>query len=195
MLIRAPLTTDTKELITFKTDDVKHFQHGYAITAHRSQGVTVDKALTIVDGHTMDQEKLYVAMSRGKESNMLFADKPSLGELSRSEERKLRRQSPDERAATEHEIYRGHLSRMAQASRRKDTTQDYLDQRSASAVKWDRAKSTTVAERFQHARERVAEEWQGLKERFSRISTKDHERTQEPAKDRGKDHDRGGRDR
>jgi ATP-dependent exoDNAse (exonuclease V) alpha subunit len=41
------------------------FDHGYAITAHRSQGKTVDAVVLSGDG--MKQEQFYVAASRGRE--------------------------------------------------------------------------------------------------------------------------------
>lgn len=45
---------------------------GYAITAHRVQGVTVDTAHTVVSSPEMTREALYVAMSRGRESNRVY---------------------------------------------------------------------------------------------------------------------------
>src|SRR5208337_2359922 len=41
------------------------FDHGYAITAHRSQGKTVDAVVLTGDG--MKQEQFYVAASRGRD--------------------------------------------------------------------------------------------------------------------------------
>lgn len=44
---------------------------GYACTIHRSQGLTVDTAHVGVD-ESYDREQLYVAMTRGKESNQVY---------------------------------------------------------------------------------------------------------------------------
>lgn len=44
---------------------------GYAITAHRAQGVTVDTAHVLVEP-TTTRENLYVAMTRGKHSNHAY---------------------------------------------------------------------------------------------------------------------------
>ncbi|WP_313362420.1 MobF family relaxase [Kocuria sp.] len=44
---------------------------GYAATAHRAQGMTVDTSHVVVD-ETFSREQLYVAMTRGKASNVLY---------------------------------------------------------------------------------------------------------------------------
>jgi hypothetical protein len=43
----------------------REFDHGYAITAHRSQGKTVDSV--VLSGDMMRQEQFYVAASRGRD--------------------------------------------------------------------------------------------------------------------------------
>lgn len=48
---------------------LEHTQLGYAATAHRSQGVTVDRAITAVDPAATSRETFYVSMTRGKHSN------------------------------------------------------------------------------------------------------------------------------
>ena len=52
-------------------DEIKVLDHGYATTLHRSQGVTVDHALTIAHGY-MDRHLIYVAMSRHVKSAQMF---------------------------------------------------------------------------------------------------------------------------
>ena len=57
----------------------RQFDHGYAVTAHRSQGKTVDAV--IVSGDRMSQELFYVAATRGRESLTVFtSDKEQLRE-------------------------------------------------------------------------------------------------------------------
>ena len=48
-----------------------HLQHGYATTAHKAQGVTVDRTL-VLGSDVMYREWTYVAMSRGREPNALY---------------------------------------------------------------------------------------------------------------------------
>ncbi|QAY64841.1 conjugal transfer protein [Xylanimonas allomyrinae] len=55
----------------------EHVDLGYAVTAHRAQGVTVDTCHVVVSGSTT-RENLYVAMTRGRYSNTAYValDKP-----------------------------------------------------------------------------------------------------------------------
>ena len=55
-------------------DEIKVLDHGYATTLHRSQGVTVDHALTMAHGY-MDRHLIYVAMSRHVKSAQMFVPK------------------------------------------------------------------------------------------------------------------------
>jgi conjugative relaxase-like TrwC/TraI family protein len=57
----------------------REFTHGYAVTAHRSQGKTVDHV--IVSADVMKQELFYVAASRGREGiSIVTSDVERLGE-------------------------------------------------------------------------------------------------------------------
>jgi len=49
----------------------EHLDLGYAVTAHRAQGVTVDTAHTLVEA-TTTREVLYVSMTRGRYSNRAY---------------------------------------------------------------------------------------------------------------------------
>ena len=57
--------------------DYRSFAHGYAVTAHRSQGKTVDSVILSGDG--MQKELFYVAASRGRHSvTVITSDKERL---------------------------------------------------------------------------------------------------------------------
>lgn len=49
----------------------EHVDLGYAVTAHRAQGLTVDTAHVVVPSSTT-RENLYVAMTRGRDSNIAY---------------------------------------------------------------------------------------------------------------------------
>jgi len=55
----------------------EHLDLGYAVTAHRAQGVTVDTCHVLVTP-TTTRENLYVAMTRGRDSNLAYVatDRP-----------------------------------------------------------------------------------------------------------------------
>lgn len=49
----------------------EHVDLGYAVTAHRAQGITVDTSHVVVSG-TTTRENLYVSMTRGRECNTAY---------------------------------------------------------------------------------------------------------------------------
>ena len=53
--------------------------HGYATTIHKAQGSTVDHALVLAD-HTLAREGAYVALSRGRHTNRLYATTADLAD-------------------------------------------------------------------------------------------------------------------
>jgi ATP-dependent exoDNAse (exonuclease V) alpha subunit len=60
-------------------NNFRQFTHGYAVTAHRSQGKTVDSVIIAADG--MQKELFYVAASRGRKSlQIITSDKELLRE-------------------------------------------------------------------------------------------------------------------
>jgi len=104
--------------------DYKHFDHGYAVTAHRSQGKTVDAV--IISGDAMKKELFYVAASRGRERvTVVTSDKELLREtVGRSGERQsaseLVRKMNDriiERTARTQVCHRGLIAARAMARR------------------------------------------------------------------------------
>jgi conjugative relaxase-like TrwC/TraI family protein len=73
-------------------ENYKQFTHGYAVTAHRSQGKSVDAVVISADG--MQKELFYVAASRGRESiTVVTSDRDLLRE---SVARSVARQSASE---------------------------------------------------------------------------------------------------
>lgn len=68
---------------------------GYATTAHRAQGASVDSANALVDPDTASRELFYVAMTRGKQSNTAYVIVPDPDELEAHLDR------PEEKTLTE----------------------------------------------------------------------------------------------
>ena len=74
--------------------DYTHVAHGYAVTAHRSQGKSVDEVIVSADG--MSRELFYVAASRGRERITVVTS--DVGALRESVGRTAARQSATELA-------------------------------------------------------------------------------------------------
>jgi len=64
---------DNDSLVALPTDYLQagHVTHAYAITGHKAQGMTTDRALVLGD-ESLYREWGYVAMSRGREENRLY---------------------------------------------------------------------------------------------------------------------------
>ena len=77
--------------IEFSPEQERHFDHGYAVTSHSSQGTTVDRVL--VNADTRESEMLlndrmgYVAISRARENAIIYTN--SIEELRSTLERRV----------------------------------------------------------------------------------------------------------
>ncbi|ENV35485.1 Ti-type conjugative transfer relaxase TraA [Acinetobacter gerneri] len=63
---------DNGETIEFNADQYANIDHGYAVTVHKSQGVTVDRAYLLATTG-MSRELSYVGMTRHKEQATMYA--------------------------------------------------------------------------------------------------------------------------
>lgn len=63
---------DNGETIEFNADQYADIDHGYAVTVHKSQGVTVDRAYLLATTG-MSRELAYVGMTRHKEQATMYA--------------------------------------------------------------------------------------------------------------------------
>ncbi|WP_300081988.1 MobF family relaxase [Propioniciclava sp.] len=75
--IRPPGTRFGNSVVVPAAYVAEHVDLGYAVTAHRAQGITTDTAHVLVEP-TTTRENLYVAMTRGRESNQAYVilDRP-----------------------------------------------------------------------------------------------------------------------
>lgn len=58
-------------IVTFNPGIYQAFDHGYAVTIHKSQGATVDRSYVLAS-RTMDEPLTYVAMTRHREDMRLY---------------------------------------------------------------------------------------------------------------------------
>ncbi|RKX65033.1 MAG: hypothetical protein DRP42_05470, partial [Tenericutes bacterium] len=68
---------DNDKIVKFNAKEYQNFDHGYAVTLHKSKGVTVDNCLTYASGKGWDRFIRYVALSRHRHNVHLYADKES----------------------------------------------------------------------------------------------------------------------
>lgn len=62
---------DERRKVTFDPRQYRSFDHGYAVTIHKSQGATVDQAYVLAS-RSMDRHLAYVAMTRHRSAMRLF---------------------------------------------------------------------------------------------------------------------------
>jgi hypothetical protein len=63
---------DDRARVVFEGDYVRdHITHGYAVTVHSAQGVTADTTHAVL-GENTTRSMLYVAMTRGRETNSAY---------------------------------------------------------------------------------------------------------------------------
>ncbi|MGW4480960.1 MobF family relaxase [Rhodococcus triatomae] len=103
-------------------------QLGYATTVHRSQGMTVARCHVLASA-SMDRQTLYVAMTRGKNSNIVYAAHDEL---------------PDwdfEHRPDDHPTARGLLEKIVGRDGSQRTVHEMLEGEHARAESWDRLTS------------------------------------------------------
>lgn len=71
---------DGGERVTVDAIECPHIQLGYAMTVHKAQGATVDRAFILVGGTLQNREASYVQASRIREEAILYTDEWSAGE-------------------------------------------------------------------------------------------------------------------
>ncbi|MBK8751742.1 MAG: relaxase domain-containing protein [Candidatus Competibacteraceae bacterium] len=135
-------------VVTLPTGRYDHLDHGYALTTHKAQGVTVDRVFVLAGGNMANREIGLVQLSRHRQTAQVFVDRgyyaeqrlehvPDRRELTPPTPPTLQAETspqtpPDPPAPTalrDHatrvrEAMEG-LARQLQASHQKDTTQDY----------------------------------------------------------------------
>jgi Ti-type conjugative transfer relaxase TraA len=72
--------TDDDRIITIDTESYDHLDYGYAVTTHKAQGATVQKAFVLAS-EMSGREWSYVAASRAKEETIIYADNETLNDL------------------------------------------------------------------------------------------------------------------
>jgi ATP-dependent exoDNAse (exonuclease V) alpha subunit len=69
---------DNGKSVAFDADQMRHFDHGYAVTSHSSQGLTADRVLVNIDTHVhpelINPRFAYVSVSRAAHDAHVFTN-------------------------------------------------------------------------------------------------------------------------
>jgi conjugative relaxase-like TrwC/TraI family protein len=72
------VTLDSAREVSFDPQQFRHIDHGYAVTSHSSQGLTVDRVLINADTQEslrlLNDRMAYVAVSRAREEALIYTD-------------------------------------------------------------------------------------------------------------------------
>jgi ATP-dependent exoDNAse (exonuclease V) alpha subunit len=71
---------DDGKSVRFSLNDYEHVRLGYAVTTHKSQGMTAKNAYILAGGAMQDRELSYVQVSRAKELTRIYTDKVEAGD-------------------------------------------------------------------------------------------------------------------
>jgi ATP-dependent exoDNAse (exonuclease V) alpha subunit len=74
---------DAGKVRTFSLIEHPHIEHGYALTAHKAQGVSVERAYVLAHENLSAREWSYVAGSRAREAVHLYAERSTANDLER----------------------------------------------------------------------------------------------------------------
>ncbi|QNI35864.1 MobF family relaxase [Edaphobacter albus] len=79
---------DNGKSVSFDPNQMRHYDHGYAVTSHNSQGLTAERVIVNLDSNInadlINQRFAYVAVSRGSHDAHIFTDNATslIGKLS-----------------------------------------------------------------------------------------------------------------
>ena len=79
---------DSGRSVSFNATQMRHFDHGYAVTSHSSQGLTAERVMVNLDSNIhadlINKRFAYVAVSRGSHDAQVFTDNATslIGKLS-----------------------------------------------------------------------------------------------------------------
>ena len=71
---------DNGKSVNISLSEYEHIKLGYAVTTHKSQGMTAKNTYILVGGAMQDKEMSYVQVSRAKGKTQIFTDKTEAGE-------------------------------------------------------------------------------------------------------------------
>ena len=117
------LKTENREFIFDLKQDTA-LGYGYAITAYKSQGDTVDRTFVVVDSKFYNRNIFYVAISRSRLATQIYSSIDFLGSLMEKDAAYLKTLRPERAAGEFFRLYRQKLADVIQGTNIKTTSQD-----------------------------------------------------------------------
>ena len=77
---RIKVSLDNGKRVTIPLNRYEDLQLGYAVTTHKAQGITIDRAYILAGGMMQDRELSYVQMSRSREKTKIYIDRAEVGD-------------------------------------------------------------------------------------------------------------------
>lgn len=114
------------KVVRFCPKDYGSVDHGYCVTVHKSQGVTINNAYAMLNEGMADREWTYVAASRSRFRTKLYAVEGDVSHLLSENHHKL---DKAEQEALEREAQLKQMGSRMGKSRAKDTSLDYPAQK------------------------------------------------------------------
>lgn len=190
---RLHVELDDGRRLSVDTQQYGHLDYGYAMTVHKGQGVTVDRAYVLATP-SMSAENTYVAMTRHRESAQLYYGEDAFAErgglarvLSRAEKKEFSGRYEVVPRPREHDESLVRAAETGKASVR-ERFEAFKQARDAAV-----AKQQQEAQRQKEAQrqsEEARRQQQEAAQRREQERTAQHERQR--LLDRGRDQDRGG---
>ncbi|GLO71328.1 hypothetical protein MACH17_28450 [Phaeobacter inhibens] len=94
--ITVSLDGKTEQTVTFDPRTFQTFDHGYAVTIHKSQGATVDQSYVLAS-RSMDRHLAYVALTRHRDDMKLFVSNEDRPTWAMKQQRQARPERPHTR--------------------------------------------------------------------------------------------------
>lgn len=115
--VKFTVRLDDGEVIKFTPEAGQHIDHGYAVTTHKAQGVTVD-ATYVLAGSMNDRELSYVQLSRHRDEARLYVPQAAVEDELRAADLELTGNAIEDLKS---------LVRQMERSGQKETTLDYIE--------------------------------------------------------------------
>src|SRR3954454_9339691 len=156
--VRIEVLLDSGRTVVVEEGAYNNVDHGYAATIHKAEGTTVDGALVLASP-SLDQHLAYVALSRHRDSAVLYAARDELGDLVQLAERLGR--SGAKTTTLDFEDRAEFLERRGFESARTLAVVSELWERQRAWIGEQRERLSELWERAGVALHRVRERWAG----------------------------------